>query len=91
MRQAKATSAVGRFFKDKNGRWMIVQMPNPLLSTWIFLLLVNLVLRNPHIQLFQSAVLFTWSYLELTEGMSGFRKLLGLIVFVGVAVSFFVG
>jgi hypothetical protein len=91
MKQAKATAALGRFFKDKNGKLKVTQMPNLLLSVWIVLLLANLVLHDRHAQLLQGAVLFAWAYMELTQGESGFRKLLGFVVLVGVVANFFVG
>lgn len=85
----KLSAAVNWFFKDKHGHWAIMQWPNALLMVWIVLLLINLPLRSRPIGLVQSAVLFTWAYLEITQGISRFRKTLGAVILVGIIVSYF--
>jgi len=77
------------FFKDKQGKWGIIQFPNVLLSIWIILLLVNFLTNNQPLKLLQSAVLFAWAYNELTRGLSYFRKSLGAIILLVVTVGFF--
>lgn len=86
----KTMTTVGRFFKDKHGKWAIAQFPNAFLFVWAILLVTNLFLHNQHIGMLQSAVLLTWAYLELTDGSSSFRKTLGAVVMSGVAVGFFI-
>ena len=91
MTQIKIDSrTIKRFFKDKDGHWTIIQSPNVLLSAWIVLLLLNLFINYQPTRLLQSTVLFAWAYLELTQGTSNFRKLLGAIILTGVTVSFFI-
>ena len=85
----KTPSIIDRVFKNKDGKWVIIQFPNLLLSVWIILLLLNALMHNQHIRLLQSAVLFAWAYLELTKGESYFRKSLGAVILIGVTVSFF--
>lgn len=80
---------VNWFFKDKHGRWAVAQSPNALLMVWLGLLLVNLLLHNRALGLVESAVLFTWAYLEITQGISRFRKTLGAVILVGIIVSYF--
>jgi hypothetical protein len=89
MKQTKASSAIDWFFKDKNGRWAVIQVPNALLLGWLILLVINLLIHNLHVGLLQNAVLFTWAYLELTQGTSRFRKTLGAVILVGLVVNFF--
>jgi hypothetical protein len=36
-----------------------------------------------------TAFLFTWAYLEITQGASYFRRVLGAVVLAGVLMSFF--
>ena len=81
---------ISKFFKDKRGHWAIVHFPNALLSAWIVLLIANFLLHNQHVRLLQSAVLFAWAYLELTQGTSYFRKTLGAIILLAITVGFFV-
>ncbi len=78
---------VKQFFKDKQGHWAIIQIPNLLLSGWIIITVVNFFVRNPHISTLQNTVLFAWAYLELTEGASYFRRTLGVIILIGVTVA----
>lgn len=81
------------FFKDSHGKWAIIQVPNGLLSVWLALVIATYVLRNTHIGadlgLLQSAILFTWAYLELVTGASHFRRLLGGVVLAVVIIGFF--
>jgi hypothetical protein len=82
------------FFKDRRGQWAIIQFPNPLLITWLVLIVVSLLvadntLRSSVDQL-KNAVLFAWSYLELMKGASYFRQLLGGTIMVMIIVGYFV-
>ena len=89
MEPKKARQLVGNFFKDKQGKWLVIQFPNTLLVIWIVLLLVNLLVSSQHIRQLNTAVLFAWAYVELTQGSSYFRKALGAIVLIFVIISFF--
>lgn len=89
MKQAKAASFVEWFSKDERGRWAVIQPPSILLSAWVVLLVVNFFIHSQSTGRLQSAVLFTWAYLELTQGASYFRKVLGAIVLAIIVASFF--
>ncbi|NCU30791.1 hypothetical protein EOL73_03560 [Candidatus Saccharibacteria bacterium] len=89
MKKSQIFDAVKKFFKDKHGKWVIAQFPNFLMFAWLTLLLINFFAHDQNISVLQNAVLFTWAYLELTEGSSYFRKTLGAIVLIGLVVSFF--
>lgn len=76
-----------RFFKDKHGKWAVVQFPNPLLAIWIILVVISWLFPALHFKVLQTCVLFAWSYLELTAGDSPFRKTLGGVVLVSVIIG----
>lgn len=78
-----------RFFKDKDGNVVLGQPPNAPILLWAVLLVANLFLHNSHVAMVQSAFLFTWAYLEFTQGVNYFRKMLGAVVLIGVTISFF--
>lgn len=82
--------AIDKFFKDRNGRWAIAQFPNVLITGWIVVLLANLFLHSQPVKSLQDALLFAWAYMELIQGVSYFRKVLGAVVLIGLVVSFFV-
>lgn len=84
-----AKTITERFFQDKHGKLVIGQSPNAPILAWAILVVANLFLHNPHVAILQNTVLFAWAYLELTEGVNYFRKLLGAVVLIGVTVGFF--
>ena len=76
------------FFKDKHGEVVIGQKPNGPIVVWAvtfgisFLPLPEVVAQI--IALISFGALFTWCWLELTSGVNYFRRLLGMIVLVGL-------
>lgn len=80
------------FFKDKQGKVVIWQRPNILLSIWILAILVLQILPDGHLKSgiaqLNSAVLFAWAYLELTSGVNYLRKSLGLVVLAAVIIGY---
>ena len=80
MYKARIKVIVDWLFKDSDGRVVVIQPPNTLLSVWIILVVVNHLVDTPSSKVLQSAVLFAWAYIELCEGVSCFRKLLGAII-----------
>lgn len=90
----KAFTVIGKFFKDKDGKWAIIAFPNVLLAAWIAIIIITKFIpkNNLHISLslLGSAVLFAWAYLELTEGTSYFRRVLGAVILLVVIIGFFV-
>ena len=82
-----------RFFEDKDGKQTIIQFPNPLLLAWLVILAATLIpidsefktqLRNVN-----TAVLFAWSYLEVSQGSSYFRRVLGGVIIGLIILGFF--
>lgn len=93
MTRPNLATMIDKLFKDKSGRWTIFQFPNALLGGWIVLTIGSIFLEHsPILQgvtLLQTAVLFTWAYLEAAQGDSYFRKLLGATFLTLIMLSFF--
>ncbi len=81
------------FWKDKKGNLAIWQTPNIPLILWFVSMVLAQLLQNGHVKsgiLFISgAALFTWAYLEITDGESYFRRLLGILVLMGLLIPHF--
>lgn len=81
------------FFKDKNGRVVIAQTPNLPLIGWMIFTILNLLWSSNQPQIhalfgtLSFGFIFTWAWLELTDGVNYFRRTLGLIVII-IAVWF---
>ena len=82
-----------KFWKNKNGKIAIWQFPNIPLFGWIIFTVLTLILKagrvNSGSQFIADAFLFTWSYLEMKEGESYFRRLLGAVVMIAILLSHF--
>ncbi|MBU0976417.1 MAG: hypothetical protein ABIE03_03705 [Patescibacteria group bacterium] len=78
----KYRNLLGVFFKDKNGKVVIGQFPNiSLIGGFVFMVLTQIKTSEQIHSVFSfmsSAFLFTWSYLELTQGVNYFRRMLGV-------------
>lgn len=75
------------FFKDKHGKTAIVQSPNPLITGWFGLAVVNYFAHSLLLAWLATALLFAWAFLELYQGASQFRRVLGLVVIVFIVIS----
>ncbi|MDB5177851.1 MAG: hypothetical protein JWO61_234 [Candidatus Saccharibacteria bacterium] len=82
------------FFKDKNDKWAIIAFPNVLLTAWLVATILNMFIHDGKVHsdlsLLGGAILFAWAYLELTQGASYFRRLLGAIILLAVIMGYFV-
>lgn len=82
-----------KFFTDTNGDWAVIQFPNALLYFWLVLTLVAFLPLPGSVltglQNASGAVIFTWAYLEITQGDSTFRRCLGVVVITCVVYSYF--
>ena len=73
-----------KLFKDRKGKIIVWQTPNiPLIGWALFSVLTHVLPVNK----WQIAVgyisfgfIFTWAWLELTQGASYFRRILGIVV-----------
>jgi hypothetical protein len=76
------------FFKDKQGRIVLFQMPNAPLICWFILVILNFFWNNNQpkvdyiLQMLRFGFIFTWAWLELTSGVNYFRRALGLLVLI---------
>lgn len=83
-----------RMFENAEGKIILAQVPNvPLIGWIVFSILTQINILQEYstgFSMLSRAFLFVWSYLELTEGVNSFRKILGLGVMCVLLVSFFV-
>lgn len=80
-----------RFFKDKKGHIVLWQWPNLPLYGWIVCKILSLLLRGDlkaGLEQLGMAFLFTWAFLEITQGVNYFRKLLGLVVILALVIGY---
>ena len=89
MAQSKTWSE--RFWKDDNGNVVLWQNPNlPLWSWFIAMILTHLLpygRLNFAASLISFGALFTWAYLEITNGVNYFRRGVGLVVIIWIILS----
>ncbi|GHA73800.1 hypothetical protein [Cognatilysobacter bugurensis] len=73
-----------RFFRDRDGRVVIGQLPNVPLIGWLVLRVAAWLIPPGHAErlcdAFADGFMFTWAYLELARGDSPFRRVLGAVV-----------
>lgn len=80
-------------FKNAEDETVIYQRPNLPIIGWAIAMLVSFVTEGNAQQIAASlgfALLFTWAYLEIRQGASLFRKMLGSIVMISILLSLFV-
>jgi hypothetical protein len=75
-----------KLFKDSNGKVVIWQTPNTPLVAWALFSVLTHVLPVGRWQFLAEYLsfgfIFTWAWLELTQGSSYFRRILGAVVLV---------
>jgi len=80
-----------KLWKDKHGKVVLWQNPNPLLWIWFISMLLTHLLpygqANFAASLVSFGALFGWAYLEITSGVNYFRRSLGLIILIWTIVS----
>lgn len=80
------------FFKDDEGRVIIWQWPNIPIYGWLIAKLLSLLVTPPQLKggfdEISKAFLFTWAFLEVTQGVNYFRRLLGLVVLIALVIGF---
>lgn len=72
-------------------KYIIYQKPNlPLIVFIVFYILGLIITKAPTIYLIKSLAfgsIFTWSWLEITDGVNNYRKALGVIVLIASVAS----
>ncbi len=80
-----------RIWKDKDGKLVLYQKPNTPIIVWAVSWLLTKVLPygqwNFAAELIAYGAIFTWAWLELFQGTTYFRRLLGLVVLVAVVLN----
>ena len=87
-------SMIKKFFQDKDGKIVLGQSPNLPIIGWFVSLVLSFALHSGSIsngfKSLSSAFLLLWAYLEITDGVSYFRRFLGVIVAVVVLTGYFI-
>lgn len=85
------TSLFDKIFRDRNGEIVLAQAPNLPLICWLIVTLLKLVFPTMGMQLdaIAFALLFTWAWEEIFQGVNYFRRALGVIVLT-VAIAGYV-
>lgn len=81
--------ALRRFLSDRHGRIVVAQAPNLPLVTWALMAAAAYLATPrwvPYFAFLSGAALVTWAYLEIRCGDSPFRRVLGVVVLVGLLV-----
>lgn len=80
-----------KLFLDKNGKIVLAQKPNlPLYGWLVFFVLSKLTDVQPYQNYFSwlsATLLMIWAILELVSGVNYFRRLIGVLVIIGLIVS----
>lgn len=81
------------FFQDKHGHVAVWQWPNIPLYGWLLFKLFAALIAQPQLKhgftFLSMSFLFAWAYLEITSGLSYFRRLLGFVVFISIILGYF--
>jgi hypothetical protein len=78
------------FFKDKEGHIVMWQYPNALLAGWVLCRLDSLLVNGNAeniVSYLGTFLLAIWAVLEITQGASYFRRMLGGIVLFAILTS----
>jgi hypothetical protein len=79
-----------KFTRNKEGQVVLWQPPNIPLIAWVVFAVISKIASGNLAELAQflsTAFLFTWAYLEITEGDSSFRRVLGVLVIAWITVT----
>ncbi len=89
----KTKRLANQFIRDKNNHVVVGQFPNVPLLGWFVCMIISHVISPGFLKTgladLSIAFLFTWAYLEIAQGATYFRRLLGIIVMITVLVSYF--
>ena len=85
------TTLFDRFFRDDKGEIVIAQPPNLPILTAIAATIFYLFSSNSGLEHLFGAIafgaFFTWSWMELFQGVNYFRRTLGLLGLLGAIAS----
>jgi hypothetical protein len=82
---------IDKLIKDKKGKVVLTQFPNTIfiifLISYVLEYLVRSGIYNNLFRLIAFGTLFTWSWLEITDGVNYFRRIFGLTVVILILFS----
>lgn len=82
---------LAKFFRDKDGKVVLWQTPNMPLMGWALFLAISHLSPFDKWQIAAEYIsfgfLFTWAWLEISNGATYFRRLLGLLVLIISIIS----
>ena|ERR1035438_2758402 len=91
--KGKDRSYWDKFWKDRNGRIVIVQIPNIWLIAWLIFELISILVASHSLASVSwwlaTTVLVIWALLETFKGVNYFRRLLGTTIAVMTILSVF--
>ena len=80
-----------RLFRDGTGEIVVAQAPNLPIIVWISATLLKLVFKTGQVKVGLDILAFSsllyWSFLEITQGATYFRRDLGVFVLIALMVS----
>ncbi len=85
-------SAFSNFFRNSDGEIIIFQPPNVPLVVWFVCSVVSRLtdvrLIDQILGIFGGLALMVWAVLEITKGVTPFRKVLGVAILVAMIVGY---
>jgi len=80
-----------RLFRDNTSEVVVAQAPNIPILVWIAATLLKLVFKTGQVNIALDVLAFGsllyWSFLEITQGATYFRRDLGVVVLITLMVS----
>lgn len=74
------------FFKDKHGKVVVWQKLNPPIILWIVSTAASKLIKHGTwhnlLDIVAFGAIFTWAWLEIFQGASPFRRVLGAVVLI---------
>ncbi|HUA13608.1 MAG TPA: hypothetical protein VL989_03855 [Candidatus Sulfotelmatobacter sp.] len=84
------TEIWNKTWRDKHGKVVIWQNPNPFLIAWLVLTIISLLINGTAADICQDIGVVSiaiWSFLELFQGVNYFRRVLGLVVLLSTIAT----
>jgi hypothetical protein len=80
-----------RLFRDGTGEIVVAHPPNLPILVWISATLLKLIFKTGQVKVGLDILSFSsllyWSFLEITQGVTYFRRDLGVIVLIALMIS----
>ena len=79
-----------KVFQDNTGKYVVAQPPNVMVYVMLFSIIGGMLTSDEWREWFDLlffGAAFTWSYLEIRFGESVFRRILGVLVAIGIFIG----